>query len=182
MQCDSCPVGQTFKPHFASVEVCILPAFGAPAEYNSSKVALVRHGLMSLFITASLIAQTHPLAEDVLRVDPALNKLVPRGAKLEQLGHSFQRTEGPVWSRGDGFLLFTSLNEIIKWTPTRGFSTFADHVFKGPTPEGVKVGPNGLTFDLQGRLLAVIREVVGSRALKEAERRPYWRIIMKENG
>ncbi|MGA2717266.1 MAG: SMP-30/gluconolactonase/LRE family protein [Bryobacteraceae bacterium] len=100
------------------------------------------------------ISNCQPPNEDILRFDPTLDRLVPRGAKVEQLTSNYERTEGPVWARGGGYLLFTALNEIIKWTPGAGFSTVVDHSFKGPTPAGVKVGPNGLTFDLQGRLIA----------------------------
>lgn len=101
-----------------------------------------------------LIAQSQRSREDVVRLDPAVDRLVPRGAVLEQITSNYRRTEGPVWDRGGGYLLFTALNEIIKWTPRAGFSTIVDHSFKGPTPEGIKVGPNGLTFDQQGRLIA----------------------------
>ena len=40
------------------------------------QLSLVRNDLMLLLITASLVAQTQPSGEDVLRVDPALDKLV----------------------------------------------------------------------------------------------------------
>ena len=114
----------------------------------------VSKSLILLFCAVGVVAQTQPAREDVLRLDPALDKLVPPGARVEQLTSNYPRTEGPVWSRSGGYLLFTALNEIIKWTPGNGFSIFADHVFKGPAPSGLWVGANGLTFDRQGRLIA----------------------------
>jgi gluconolactonase len=92
---------------------------------------------------------------DVLRLDPALDHLVPTGAKVEKITGNLQRSEGPVWIRNGGYLLLSDLNEIMKWSPTDGLSEFRHQTFKGPAPADVRVGTNGLTLDRQGHVLAV---------------------------
>ena len=92
---------------------------------------------------------------DVLRLDPALDRLVPRGAKVEKLGGDLQRAEGPVWIRSGGYLLFSDLNEIMRWAPASPISVFRNRIFSGTAPAGVRVGTNGLTLDREGRLVGV---------------------------
>jgi gluconolactonase len=92
---------------------------------------------------------------DVLRLDPALDRLVPTGAKVEKVAGNLQRGEGPLWIRNGGYLLLSDLNEIMKWSPTDGLSEFRHRTFEGPAPAGIRVGTNGLTLDRQGRVVAV---------------------------
>ena len=63
--------------------------------------------------------------------------------KVEKIASGLQFTEGPVWSR-DGFLLFSDCvtNKLHKFVPGTGGSEFAQ----------IPGGPNGNTYDLQGRL------------------------------
>ncbi|MGA3189107.1 MAG: SMP-30/gluconolactonase/LRE family protein [Bryobacteraceae bacterium] len=63
--------------------------------------------------------------------------------KIEKIASGFQFTEGPAWSR-DGFLLFSDCisNQLQKFIPGSGGSVYAE----------IPGGPNGNTFDLQGRL------------------------------
>jgi gluconolactonase len=96
-----------------------------------------------------------PGAGDVLRFDPALDRLVPPGAKVEKLAGNLQRAEGPVWIRSGGYLLFSDLNEIMKWAPDSPVSILRSRIFSGTTPPGVRVGTNGLTLDREGRLVGV---------------------------
>jgi gluconolactonase len=90
---------------------------------------------------------------DVLRVDAMLDALVPPGTKIERVADKLQRAEGPVWMP-EGFLLFSELNEIMRWVPGRPVSVFRDRIYEAGTPAGVRVGTNGLTLDRQGRLVA----------------------------
>ena len=78
---------------------------------------------------------------------PAFWRLVPRDAKIEKVVGGFQFTEGPVWHK-DGYLLFSDChaNGIMKWDP----STCAASLYRA-----VSGFSNGLTFDRQGRLIAV---------------------------
>lgn len=91
----------------------------------------------------------------VTRLDPALDAIVPHGAKLEKLAEGFLFTEGPVWLP-DGYLLFSdpNSNTIYRWSDRDGVSVFRTK--SGYT--GVDIGTykqpgsNGLALDPQGRL------------------------------
>jgi gluconolactonase len=63
--------------------------------------------------------------------------------KVEKIASGLQFTEGPAWSR-DGFLLFSDCvtNKLHKFVPGTGGSEYAQ----------IPGGPNGNTYDLQGRL------------------------------
>ena len=95
-----------------------------------------------------------PGAGSVLRVDPALDALVPADYHIEKLSDGFAFTEGPVWVSEGSYLLFSDLrsNRIHRWDAAQGLSTFMDPVFEGDS-EGRSVGSNGLNIDSEGRLI-----------------------------
>src|SRR4051794_21984289 len=92
----------------------------------------------------------------IARLDPALNALVPPGAKIEKVvgGHDF--TEGPMYMR-EGYLLFSDIprNTIYKWMPDGTESEFRKPSGYSGTdaPKGAFIGSNGITLDKQGRLV-----------------------------
>jgi len=92
----------------------------------------------------------------VVRLDPALDKLVPAGAAVEKLAGGLRFTEGPVWVRDGGYLLFSDLmqNAIMKWSPGGGATVFRKQIFTSSYPDGVLIGTNGLTLDRQRRIVA----------------------------
>lgn len=90
------------------------------------------------------------------RLDPALDALVPPDAQMEIIGAGYQWTEGPVWVRDGGFLLFSDIpnNAIMRWDEKTGCSLFLKPAgFSGPLSRGGESGSNGLNLDRQGRLL-----------------------------
>jgi gluconolactonase len=93
-------------------------------------------------------------AGSIVRVDPALDRLVPVGASIEKLAGGFAFTEGPVWHREPGHLMFSDLrsNAIHIWDDENGLSTFMQPVFEGIS-DTESVGSNGLNIDTEGRLL-----------------------------
>lgn len=72
-------------------------------------------------------------------------KTLVESSEAERLATGFQFTEGPVWIPDVG-LLFSDIpgNRINKWTESEGISVWRE-------PSG---NSNGLTYDLEGRLLA----------------------------
>ena len=78
------------------------------------------------------------------------------GAKVEKVAGGFQFTEGPVWDRNGGFLLFSDIpaNAIMKWSPKDGVSVYRKQIYKGDYPQGTQVGTNGLAIDKDGRIVA----------------------------
>ena len=95
-------------------------------------------------------------AQDVQKLDPALDKLVAAGAKLERVATGFDKwTEGPVWTR-DGSLLFAEIpaNNMIRWKPGEAASVFMHPSgYQGAAPyAGPEPGSNGMTLDADGRV------------------------------
>ena len=92
----------------------------------------------------------------VLKVDAALDQIVPAGAKIEKLHGGFAFIEGPIWMR-EGHLLFSDIpnNVINKWTPDGKVTVFRNHsgYDKDDAPKGAFIGSNGLTLDKEGRLI-----------------------------
>ena len=92
----------------------------------------------------------------VRKASPALDPIVPAGAKIEKLAGGFKFTEGPLWMP-EGYLLFSDIpnNAIMKWTPGGAVSVFLKPSgFNGSgAPEGAFIGSNGLTLDKQRNLL-----------------------------
>jgi gluconolactonase len=99
---------------------------------------------------------------EVIRKDPALDDIVPLNPKIYKLAEGFQFTEGPVWVRNGGYLLFSdpNANTIHKYVPdAQGNQQGSLSVFRHPSgysaadiAEYTQPGSNGLTLDSQGRL------------------------------
>jgi gluconolactonase len=91
----------------------------------------------------------------VERLSPALDRIVPKSAKIERVATGFKWTEGPVWIPA-GYLLFAAIpsNSIRKWVPGHGTSIFMQPSgYLGKTPyTGPESGSNGMTLDSRGRL------------------------------
>src|SRR5437763_7401966 len=83
-------------------------------------------------------------------LDPALDAIIDKSQTIQELasgyGGDLGPAEGPVWWKEGGYLLFSDIhnNRRMKYTPGQGVT-----LFKEPTNRA-----NGLTRDLQGRLLA----------------------------
>jgi gluconolactonase len=95
-------------------------------------------------------------AQEIQRLDAAVDQLVPADAKLERVATGFEKwTEGPVWTR-DGSLLFAVIpaNSIVKWTPGKEASVFMKPSgYTGAAPYGgPEPGSNGMTLDADGRV------------------------------
>ncbi len=81
---------------------------------------------------------------------PGLERLVDVQQEIEELARGFGGVtgpaEGPVWWQEGGYLVFSDIgnNRRMKWTPGAGATLVQE-----PTNEA-----NGLTRDLQGRLIA----------------------------
>jgi len=124
--------------------------------YRSSTI--VSSALFSLVLTTGCSAPqpTDHGTGNILRVDPAINEIIPESYKIEKLHGGFQFTEGPVWiNQGGGYLLFSDIpaNAVYKWTPDGQVSDFLKPVFEEDYEEGRFVGSNGLLLDPDGNLV-----------------------------
>ena len=83
-------------------------------------------------------------------LDDAMLRIAPPDRAAEHLGSGYGGpqgpAEGPVWIHEGGYLLFSDIhnNKRMKYVPGSGVSLFQE-----PTNRA-----NGLTRDLQGRLIA----------------------------
>lgn len=93
---------------------------------------------------------------EVVRTDPGMDAIVGPNPKVYKLAEGFKFTEGPIWIRDGGYLLFSDPNSniIYKYTQDGQLSVYR-------TPSGYsgadiaeygQPGSNGLTLDPQGRL------------------------------
>ena len=93
----------------------------------------------------------------ITRFDPALDALIDVKTPIEVLASGYKWTEGPVWVKRGGYLLFSDppANIAYRWKEGEGVTPFLDPSgLAGPIPEGVReAGSNGMTLDAQGRLV-----------------------------
>jgi Gluconolactonase len=97
-----------------------------------------------------------PTLGKIVRLDPALDKLLDPEARIEVLASGFEWTEGPVWVKNGGYLLFSDIprNSIMKWKEGEGVSLFMKPSgYTGVVEYRPEPGSNGLLLDPQGRLV-----------------------------
>jgi gluconolactonase len=122
---------------------------------------------------------------EVIRLDPALDEIVAADAHVEVLADlgltQGALTEGPVWDRKGGYLLFSEVagNAIYKWTPDGKLSIFLKP--SGYTGSGLSeskrthngrafvhlIGSVGITLDPNGR---VVFTAQGDRTIVRLEK------------
>jgi gluconolactonase len=89
------------------------------------------------------------------RLDPALDSLLAKDAKIEKVAGGFTFTEGPLW-RPDGHLWFSDVvgNVIRSVTPDGKVAVLIEEAGgKSTAPPGGFVGPNGMVADKDGTVL-----------------------------
>ena len=117
---------------------------------------------LALLATLCLAPTAHAQAPSkasgsVERLDPRIDKLIPPDATLQRLGDGYDWSEGPVWIKKGGYLLFSDVpkNTVYLFKPKgSGISPFLKPSgYTGTTPRGGEPGSNGLTLDPEGRLV-----------------------------
>src|SRR5262245_9633546 len=104
----------------------------------------------SLAIGCGLRGASAQAGKRIERLDPSLDTIIDTSSPIAELasglGGELGPAEGPVWWKEGRYLLFSDIgnNRRMKYTPGQGVT-----VFKEGTERA-----NGLTRDLQGRLLA----------------------------
>ena len=93
----------------------------------------------------------------IVRLDPALDELIPPSAKIEKIAGGFKFTEGPLW-RPNGTLWFSDVvgNVVRQWSPDVKITEIlnpggADH--PDYAPAGSFIGPNGMVAGKDGSVL-----------------------------
>lgn len=131
------------------------PLSNPPTNYiymREAKLEFYKGGVVPVAITPSEVNV------EVIRKDPALDAIVPPNPKIFKLAEGFKFTEGPVWDRKGGYLLFSDPNNntIYKYSPEGSgqLTVFRENSgYEGADiAEYGQPGSNGLTFDREGRL------------------------------
>ena len=131
------------------------PLSNPPTNYiymREAKLEFYKDGIAPVAITPSEVNV------EIIRKDPALDAIVPPNPKIFKVAEGFKFTEGPVWDRKGGYLLFSDPNNntIYKYSPEGSGQLI---VFRDKSGyEGADIaeygqpGLNGLTFDGERRL------------------------------
>jgi gluconolactonase len=108
---------------------------------------------------AATCAQTnYPTLGKVIRIAPELDKLIASDAKIEVLSSGYQWTEGPVWVKNGGYLLFSDVpaNTIYRWNDGDRLATpfLEPSGYTGMGRYSNEPGSNGLIINQKGELVA----------------------------
>src|SRR5213595_3939309 len=131
------------------------PLSNPPTNYiwmRQAKLEFYKGGIVPVAITPSEVNV------EVVRNDPAIDAIVSPNPKIFKLAEGFKFTEGPVWNRNGGYLLFSDPNNntIYKYSPDGNGQLTVFREKSGYDAADIaeygQPGSNGLTFDQQGRL------------------------------
>ena len=92
----------------------------------------------------------------IVRLDPALDAIIPADAAVEKVAGGFQFTEGPLWRPSEGRLWFSDVvgNVLRAVTPAGQVEVLIEHAAGHSTaPAGSYIGPNGLLAEDGGTVL-----------------------------
>ena len=121
--------------------------------------------LLSLIFGATLLRGQEKPESIVVRLDPALDRIVAPDVEVETLLSKEGTFEGPTWVRDgkSGYLIFSDIpgGVMNKLGPDDKVSVFRDHIFTrgdlalAPRNQGggIDLGSNGITLDRQGRIV-----------------------------
>ena len=129
------------------------PISDAPTNYIFVREARLR---FQAGTEAPLAVEPHEVNIEVERDDPRIDAIVPPNAKLYKVAEDFEFTEGPIWLRDKGVLLFSDPNHntIYQYSDAGPLTVFRSKSgYDGADiGEYSQPGSNGLTLDRQGRL------------------------------
>jgi gluconolactonase len=103
-----------------------------------------------LAIGSGLRGASAQAGKRIERLDPSLDAIIDTSQPVQELasglGGPIGPAEGPVWWKEGHYLLFSDIHNDrrMKYTPGQGVTVFKEHTNRS----------NGLTRDLQGRLVA----------------------------
>jgi gluconolactonase len=133
------------------------PLSDPPTNYIWMRLAKLSFSRPDASTAGPIAVEPQEVNVHVERLDPSIDGIVPPNAKLYKLAEGFKFTEGPIWIRKDGHLLFSdpNANRIYAYDP-RGaaLSVYREHSgYEGADiADYGQPGSNGLTVDRQGRL------------------------------
>lgn len=118
----------------------------------------------------AVVVTRHKAVGQIRRLSPKLDAVIAPDAEIQQLADGFIWSEGPVWVRGGGYLLFSDVpgNIMYRWSEASGVSEFMNPSgYAGPPTDAfAEPGSNGMALDAAGDLLVCDH---GNRALAKVD-------------
>ena len=146
--------GRNVKPG-QKIEIALFGANG-PLSDPPANFIYVREAKLAFYPTPNADPIAIPPAEvnvEVVRLDPRIDRIVPQNPKIWKLAEGFEFTEGPLYLRDRGVLLFSdpNANRIYEYDP-RGdgvLRVYREHSGYEGADVGAygQPGSNGLTRD-----------------------------------
>jgi gluconolactonase len=133
---------------------------------------LSRRGFLAAGVASTFAARAAFAADSygtIRRVSTALDNLIEPGTPVEQIAYGYYWTEGPVWVKNGGYLLFSDpdKNIVYRWTAAEGAGEFLNPSgFDGTDSTLREPGANGLAMDAAGALVMCDS---GNRALARVD-------------
>jgi len=112
-------------------------------------------GILANMATAQ--QKDFPTIGKIHRLDPGLDRLLDTTSKIEILGTGYTWSEGPVWVKKGGYLLFSDVpeNVIHKWSAEKGIEEFLrPSGYTGTGTYSEEPGSNGLIINKKGNLVS----------------------------
>jgi gluconolactonase len=104
----------------------------------------------------SLTNSTYESTGAIIRLDSAVNSLIPADAKIEIIASGFDWAEGPLWLKDQQALIFSDVpkNKIWRWSEKDSLTVYLDPSgFMGNIVGMKEPGSNGLALTNEGELL-----------------------------
>ena len=98
----------------------------------------------------------YPKTGSVMRISPALDRIIAPGEQPEILAEGFEWSEGPLWLPDQQMVIFSDIpnNSIFQWSEKEGLKLYLKPSgYTDTIPRGGETGSNGLLTDGQGRLV-----------------------------
>jgi gluconolactonase len=113
--------------------------------------------ITALFLVLFQMSFAQKIIGKLVAVDPSFKEIIDPNAQIEVLGEGFKWSEGPIWVKDAGYLLFSDVpnNVIHKWKEGEGVTVFLKPSgYTGVLPYGDNLGSNGLIINSKGELVS----------------------------
>nr|WP_165186264.1 SMP-30/gluconolactonase/LRE family protein [Caulobacter soli] len=124
---------------------------------------------------------SYPVVGQIHRLSSKLDAVIAPEAEIQQLAEGFIWSEGPVWVREGGYLVFSDVpgNVMYRWSEADGVSEFMNPSgYAGPPTDAfAEPGSNGMALDAAGDLLVCDH---GNRALAKLDLKTRAKTILLE--